>query len=230
VRQSAQRLADPAVLSISEIQGLLQNLDSDLHRTLVLTAAVTGLRRSELRGLQWKDIDFKNLWITPRIGIVRSMQTKLKTRASRRGIPMPLGLADVMLHWGNVSVYNQADDWVFASESTGGVSPVWLDVVFAKYIKPAARKAGIHKKIGWHTFRHSLASLLAHKGEDVKVVQELLRHANASTTMELYQQADTTAKRIAQSHTDNLFNLPRNSTTRTSEGIYPMIPHEARCN
>jgi site-specific recombinase XerD len=45
------------------------------------------------------------------------------------------------------------------------------------YIQPAARKLGINKKISWHTFRHTFSTLLKGNGEDVKVVQELLRHS-----------------------------------------------------
>jgi hypothetical protein len=47
-----------------------------------------------------------------------------------------------------------------------------------KIIQPAAQRAGIGKRIGWHTFRHSYSSLLVGIGENVKVVQELMRHAS----------------------------------------------------
>jgi integrase len=63
---------------------------------------------------------------------------------------------------------------------------------------PDAVRAKIGKHIGWHTFRHSYTSLLKSNGEDVKVVQELLRHANSRITMDIYAQALTPAKRQAQ--------------------------------
>jgi integrase len=59
--------------------------------------------------------------------------------------------------------------------------------------------------IGWHTFRHSLASLLGQAGENVKVVQELLRHASSRITQDVYQQADETAKRDALKRVSGLF-------------------------
>ena len=68
-----------------------------------------------------------------------------------------------------------------------------------RYIRPAARKLGINKDIGWHTFRHSFGTLLKANGEDVKTVQELLRHANSRITLDVYTQATTTNKRAAQS-------------------------------
>jgi integrase len=61
--------------------------------------------------------------------------------------------------------------------------------------KPSA----FHKRIGWHTFRHTFGTLLKANGEDVKTVQELLRHANSRITLEVYTQATTSNKRAAQS-------------------------------
>jgi integrase len=61
-----------------------------------------------------------------------------------------------------------------------------------------AKKVGIRKRIGWHTFRHTYSSLLAATGNDVKVVQELMRHAKVSTTMEVYTHAEMEKKRRAR--------------------------------
>jgi integrase len=57
--------------------------------------------------------------------------------------------------------------------------------------------AGIAKKIGWHTFRHTFSTLIKSLGVDAKVVRELLRHAS-KTTMDGYTQALETPKRPAQ--------------------------------
>jgi site-specific recombinase XerD len=57
---------------------------------------------------------------------------------------------------------------------------------------------GITKPVGWHTFRHTFSTLLRANGEDVKVVQELLRHASIRTTLDVYTQAVSSAKREAQ--------------------------------
>jgi integrase len=166
---------------------------------------LTGLRRSEIRGLKWSDIDFEGLWINLRRGIVRKHQTKLKTMASRRGIPIPQDLANALSGWRGECLYRGDDDWILASPTTNGQNPIWLDVVLQRYIRPIVMNAGITKMVGWHTFRRSLSVIMANKGENVKVVQELLRHSNVSTTLELYQQADQEAKRAAQVHTSSLF-------------------------
>jgi integrase len=70
--------------------------------------------------------------------------------------------------------------------------------VLSKIIRSAAVRAGIKKSIGWHTFRHTYASTLIANGENVKVVQELMRHASSRFTLEVYTQAKAKAKREAQ--------------------------------
>jgi site-specific recombinase XerD len=90
-------------------------------------------------------------------------------------------------------------DYVFASPTMKGKQPYWPDNLMKRYIKPVAHKAGINKNIGWHTFRHSFGTLLKANGEDVKTVQELLRHANSRITLDVYTQAVNSNKRAAQS-------------------------------
>jgi integrase len=75
---------------------------------------------------------------------------------------------------------------------------VWLSKIMQYHIQPAAQRIGITKRIGWHTFRRTYTTLLHANGEDVKVVQELLRHGSARITMDVYAQAMTPAKRQAQ--------------------------------
>ena len=60
-------------------------------------------------------------------------------------------------------------------------------------------KIGLTKRIGWHTFRHTFWTLLNANGENPKVIQELLRHANLRVTMDTNVQAVSDEKRKAQS-------------------------------
>jgi len=64
-------------------------------------------------------------------------------------------------------------------------------------VKPAVKRAGVTKTVGWHTFRHSYSTLLRANGTDVKVQSELLRHSNIGTTLNLYTQAVSEQKRAA---------------------------------
>jgi integrase len=58
---------------------------------------------------------------------------------------------------------------------------------------------GMKKRISWQTFRHTYSTILKSNGEDVKIVQELLRHASAKITLDTYSQALSPQKRAAQS-------------------------------
>ena len=80
-----------------------------------------------------------------------------------------------------------------------GKQPYWPDSVMKRYISPVEQANGTYKNIGWHTFRHTYGTLLKANGEDVKTVQELLRHANSRITLEVYTQAINSHKRAAQS-------------------------------
>jgi integrase len=95
-------------------------------------------------------------------------------------------------------MYARPEDWVFTSRRVKGKHPRRPDTVMVKVLRPAAMRAGIKKRIGWHTFRHTYATMLIANGEKVKVVQELMRHANSRCTLDVYSQARITAKREAQ--------------------------------
>lgn len=77
-----------------------------------------------------------------------------------------------------------------------------FSMLAADHLRPAAIKAGVNLKPGqrfaFHNIRHSLATFLVSRGKDVKTIQELLRHAKASTTLDLYSQAIDAPKLAAQ--------------------------------
>jgi hypothetical protein len=75
-----------------------------------------------------------------------------------------------------------------------------------KIIRPAAVRARINKRIGWHTFRHTFSTLLIANGENVKVAQELMRHASSRCALEVYSQARIIAKRQAQQRVVQMSN------------------------
>jgi len=79
-----------------------------------------------------------------------------------------------------------------------GAQPISPETILRRQIRPALKKAGISKRVGFHTFRHTLGTLLRQRGIDIKTAQELLRHANPRITMEIYQQAVSEEKRVAQ--------------------------------
>ena len=198
VRQSAKRRKTPDVLTTDELNALLLEL-TGVYRVMVFVAATTGLRVSELLALRWQDCDFEAGEIRLSRGIVRQHETTMKTEASRKPVPMEEGLADVLTNWHGQCAYKKAEDFIFASVEMNGKQPLWPNSAMEDHIRPAALRGKITKRVGWHMFRHTYGTLLKADGADVATVQSLMRHANASVTMDHYVQAVTPAKRQAQS-------------------------------
>jgi integrase len=194
VRQGSRRLSIPRVLVIEEVQKLLVRL-TEPYRTMVMVAVCLGLRVSEIMGLQWGDFDWSNSTVLVQRGVVQGRVGETKTEYSRRPLPLDDHLAALLVQHRNRSFYKEASDWVFAGDSG---RPRWQEVLLRNHIQPAAVKAGIGR-IGWHTFRHTYSTMLRANGADVKVQQELLRHADIQTTMNIYTQAVSDAKRAANS-------------------------------
>jgi len=197
VRQSAKRAKTPIVLTIEETADLLSLL-REPARTAVFLDVLTGLRVGELLALKWSDIDFERSQISVTRSIVMQHIGDCKTEASRKPVPLDPRLAQSLYNWRLVSPYPMSEDWIFASPHSNGRLPYWPGAFYRAHILPAAQKLGI-EGIGWHTFRRTYATCLKANGEDVKTVQELLRHANSLVTMNLYAQAITQNKRDAQS-------------------------------
>jgi integrase len=197
VRQSAKRLSTPDVLTAEEIGQILARL-SGVYQVMTFLAAVTGLRVSELLALKWEDVDYTVGEIHLTRAIVCQHVGALKTAASQKPIPMDAGLAALLLDWRGKCLYNQDTDYVFASAEMHGKQPLWPSSAMSKHIRPAAKLAGIVKHVRWHVFRHSFATLLKGNGEDVKTVQESLRHADSKVTLDTYTQGLMPVKREAQ--------------------------------
>ena len=198
VRQSAKRERLPDVLTATEIGALLVELP-DPCRTAVLLAACTGLRVSELLALKWSDIHFDAGEIRPARAIVDQVVGNLKTEASGKALPIDAALAGALIDWRDRCPYNQDADFLFGSPAKNGLQPYWPDSLLRNVIRPAAKRAGISKHIGWHSFRRTLATLLQASGASVKATQDMLRHASSRLTMDLYAQSIPADRRAAQS-------------------------------
>jgi integrase len=165
---------------------------------MVLLAATTGLRRSELFALKWDDIDFSNATLNVSRAIYNQVVGNFKTEGSSRPLPLDQSIAKTLWSWKEQSDYSKPDDWVFASPRKFGKMPYWPAILLRRIVRPAAIRAGITKWIGWHTLRHSYATSLIANEENIKVVQELMRHGSARITVDIYSQARNPEKRAAQ--------------------------------
>ena len=197
VRQSGKRRTAPDILTTREVQQLLANLRFR-ERTLVLLAVTTGLRRSELFALKWKDVDFQANQIHVTRSIVQNVIGVCKTESSQKPVPAHDDLVEALREWHRQTPYQSSDSWVFASPVNQGRWPYLAQEIMRHHILPVARTLGITKRIGWHTFRHTYSTLLRSTGAELKIMQELLRHSTIRVTLDTYTQAVTTEKRNAQ--------------------------------
>ena len=215
VCQSAKRESAPDVLTAEEVKLLLSKLDGAYY-VMTFLAAVTGLRVSELLALKWEDANFAAGEIRLARAIVCQHVGPLKTEASQKTVAMDAGLSALLLDWRGHCPYNQDSDYVFASAEKRGTQPLWPSSAMSKHIRPAAKLAGITKHVRWHVFRHSFATLLKGNGEDVKTVQESLRHADSKMTLDVYTQGLMPLKRAAQRKAIEAIVVDPNGPTRTA--------------
>jgi integrase len=196
VKDGSKRKREPKALSVHEFRRMLEHI-AEPFRTMCIVAMCMGLRISEILGLKWCDVDWEGLRMGIRQSYVYGMPGALKTPASQRWMPLDRSLAEkIRQHQLRYVSPANKEGWVFANPDTG--KPFGPSKIQENWLVPAAEKAGLGR-IGWHTFRHSHSSLLHALGVDLKVQQELLRHADIRTTMNIYTHAVPAALRKANS-------------------------------
>lgn len=197
VRTSSTRLREKDVLTPEEFQSLLKQL-SVRDLAMVLLIGSTGVRRSELMALVWTDVNIETMEVSITKTCVRNRFGDTKTECSRRPVPLHPLILESLLDWRRQSLYQGDGDFLFPSIRLNGSKPLSPDSLLKKSIRPALQRAAIEGKIiGWHNFRHTLGTLLRAIGTDIKVAQDLLRHANSRTTLDIYTHAVSQQKRDA---------------------------------
>ena len=165
----------------------------------------TGLRGGELCAIKWKDVDFKKRVINVCKNIIATYedvkkesnfdisntstkkkkrvikeQNSTKTESGNRYIPLNKSAIELLYKLSKINGGN-SDDYII----TGTRTPVSVDVISSAYTA-IAKSAKIERPLGIHTLRHTFASLLIKKGVDIKIVSEILGHANITITYNLY--------------------------------------------
>lgn len=185
------------VYGLGEIDIMLRSLPEP-DRTVIAVCAFTGLRISEVRGLQWGDYNGASLEI--RRSVWRTHVGATKTVESEASVPVLPFLQKVLEAHRGRSKRTQPLDYIFAGERRG--QPLNMANLARRSILPAIASVtlddGSHLEWkGFHALRRGLASNLFAAGVSGKVIQSLLRHSNLSTTMQIYVQTDEAASRSA---------------------------------
>ena len=149
-------------------------------RVVILAAAMTGLRQSELLGLRWRDVDWSAQRIRVRNTFVRGEHSTdgKSDLSTRRSVPMASRLARELDGWSRRTDYRGDDDLVFAHPQTG--NPIDRTKV-TKRFQAACVAAGV-RTVTFHDLRHTFATRLAAHGEPLRAIQEFLGHADSKTT------------------------------------------------
>jgi integrase len=198
--------------SIEEIQRFLHvaKLDSPIYYICFLLAIHTGMRKGEVLGLRWQDIDFeqKRLSVNQSLVMVQNQYiiSDLKTTSSNRVISLDdIVIAELKRH---KVMQNQQklllgggyedNDLVCANEFGRFLSPGMVN----HRMKEICEKAGV-PYIRFHDLRHTHATLLLKLGENVKVVSERLGHSSVKMTLDVYSHVtpdmqEQAAQRFAQ--------------------------------
>lgn len=194
IKGISKRRRRPVILTLDQFWALVA-LVPDPYRTMVIVAACTGLRVSEILALRWSQVDFKNLTLMVTHAVVNGRLKRVKTECSEDELPLDPDFAAFLCNWRD-QCEPSLGDWVFPSHINGRcyhASPIQQD-----YLRPAAEKLGLFG-VGWHTFRHTYRAWLDMTGAPIGVQQKLMRHANVGTTMDVYGNALMESKRSANS-------------------------------
>ena len=153
----------------------------------------TGLRRGELLGLKWEDLDLKrgNLRVKRQVARINGevVEAPLKTKNAYRTLPLAKDTVDILKQQKKKA---GSSPWVFPSPTGGPMSP---DSVL-HMLHWVLKRAGL-PRIRFHDLRHTFATLALQNGVDVKTVSGMLGHYSAGFTLDTYTHVTTSAQRQA---------------------------------
>jgi integrase len=171
-------------LTIEEVEAVLRAMPDDplgrVEQVLVLAAAMTGLRRGELLGLRWKDVD----WAARKVRVVRTYvggkEDTPKSESSRRAVPLAGRLAGELQRLYESSPFQADDDPVFAHPNGTGL-PLDASAV-SKTFKRALKRAGV-RSVRFHDLRHTFGTMMASSPNvSMRTLQGWLGHSDPATT------------------------------------------------
>jgi len=169
----------PVVLTKQEINLLFDNVINTKHKLILKLYYSSGLRLSEAIMLRKKDIDFVENVIWIRNG--KGGKDRMTILSSK--------LSDELKYYSKTKTKN---DFMFVNKNNDPYSPRTIQLAMEK----AKRKSNLEKDVHIHSLRHSFATHLLESGVDIRKIQELLGHADLSTTQIYAQVSNKELKKI----------------------------------
>lgn len=214
VKPPAAHQREMQALTPEQARKLIEAAREGKLEAFLTLAVATGMRRGELLGLHWQDIDFEVgcLYVRRSVGRVGPFgirESEPKTPRSKRKIDLPVFVMQALMrhreqqHTARLKVGDRwrDQDIVFCNRYGGYIEVSNLHVAFKLVLK----RAGL-PNIRLHDLRHSAASILLSMEVNPKIVQELLGHSHISVTLGIYSHIFPSLQKKAMNRLDDLFN------------------------
>ena len=189
-------------LPVEQLTSFLREAKDSGVFALYYIDLTTGLRRGELLGLKWSDIDLEkgDLRVQRQIGRIdgKIIEMPLKTKNAYRTLPLSTDAISV-LKMQKCKVGNS--EWVFPSPTGGPMSPDSVLHMLQRVLK----RAGL-PRIRFHDLRHTFATMALQNGVDVKTVSSMLGHYSAGFTLDTYAHVTTDAQLKAAQTMGNILS------------------------
>ena len=185
-----------------QLQAFLQEAKATGVYEMYYIELATGLRRGELLGLKWTDIDWNNGIIKVRRQVARVdgriVEAPLKTKNSYRTVTISQQAIEVLKQ----QKAKTNDEYVFPSPNGGPISPDSVN----NMLKRVLARAGI-PKVRFHDLRHTFATIALQNGVDIKTVSGMLGHFSAGFTLDTYAHVTTAAQKEAADTMGNVLSV-----------------------
>lgn len=179
--------------SMEEVKKILIETQKDRYKAAYILELHTGMRRGELLGLRWADVDFLEelINVNRSLGVVSGKIILLepKTAKGKRKVEVAKNVLDELKQHKirqnserlEIGELWQNNDLIFCQEDGSPINPNSFRRRFARLLE----RIGLPAK-RFHDLRHTFASILLSEGEDIKRIQDMLGHANPRITLETY--------------------------------------------
>lgn len=203
---------EPEPLSVEEVKKLLKHVREDRLFAMFMIFALLGLRRSEVLGLMWTDIDLDAEALQVRRGLQRVdgklVTSEPKTQRSRRTVPLPTVVVDALTGHRDHQEKERAElaekwpDLGFVFTTPIGTP---LDPRNCTRVVQKATEEATGRRVRLHDFRHGCVSVLLGLGVPPRTAMEIVGHSTIEMTMNVYGHVSLDEKRTALKQLGDLF-------------------------